>query len=285
MKQRISVIILAFNEQLHIERCIRNAQMYAEQVFVVDCYSTDDTADIARRLGAHVVQREWVNHADQLNWALENLPLETEWVMRLDADEYATEELAAELRERLGDLPSEVTGIALRRRVVFMGRWIRHGTMYSARLLRVWRRGQAVCESRWMDEHMQLLAGRSLIFSHDIVDENLNDLTWWTEKHNRYATREAMELIAQINGHGATEPLASNPHTVRKRWMKDNFYYRLPSFGRAAAYFLYRYLLRGGFLDGTPGLIFHTLQGFWYRFLVDAKVREHTMRQRQKQPD
>ena len=128
-----------------------------------------------------------------------------------------------------------------------------------------------------MDEHITLTSGRVGLATGDIVDDNKNDLTWWTAKHNGYASREVLDTlnfrygIASI-GPGATPQIGMQAGA--KRWIKENIYWRLPLGLRPLIYFCYRYFIRVGFLDGFPGLIFHVLQGFWYRFLVDAKLFE-----------
>lgn len=276
--RQVTVLILTYNEEEHLARAIASVQSFARQVIVVDSYSTDRTVEIAQALGATVLQNRWENnHARQFNWGLDQAPITGQWVMRLDADEYVLPELEEEIRRRLSGLPADVSGIYVKRRIHFLGRWIRHGGMYPMWVLRVWRAGQGRCENRWMDEHIRLNEGVSVRFAHDLVDENLNDLTWWTEKHNRYALREAADLLNMKYRFAACDDVASmdgREQSKIKRWIKEHIYARLPLFARPTAYFVYRYFLRLGFLDGIPGLIWHGLQGFWYRFLVDAKVYE-----------
>ena len=129
----ISVIILTLNEEVHIRRCIENVRSIAKQIFVVDCFSTDRTADIAKELGAEVHQHEWPgNQAAQFNWALENLPITTEWVLRLDADEYLTSGLITEMDEQLPKLSDDVTAVVFPLGRAFMGRVLKHGMAWVA---------------------------------------------------------------------------------------------------------------------------------------------------------
>ena len=273
----MSVIILTFNESLHIERCIKSLMPFAEKIFVVDSFSTDDTVEKARRLGAEVYQNPWINYANQLNWGIDNLPIETDWIMRIDADEVVTSELSQELLEKLPNLSDEQTGIIIKRRVHFMGRWIKHGSYYPTFLLRFWRKDVGSIEARWMDEHIVLSKGESIHFDFDIIDDNLNNLTWWTQKHNSYASREAIDLLNLKYGlfdMGQKVDGTTQTQAGLKRWLKDRYYVHIPLGLRAILYFIYRYFFRLGFLDGFQGLLWHTLQGFWYRMLVDAKVYE-----------
>lgn len=270
----LTVVILTKDEGLNLPIGLATLADLGAEVVIVDSGSSDDTVRIADEGGCRIYHRPWTTYADQLNWALSVPPISTQWVMRLDADERLTSELVAELKARLPTLPEDVTGLLVKRQVWFWGRWIRHGGYYPTWLLRVWRNGVARCEDRWMDEHMVLAHGRTLRLEHDIIDENHKGLTFWTDKHNRYADREVKDLLAiaeRSNGTGTERPA---DQAGRRRWVKETLYARAPLFWRAFAYWAYRYFLRLGFLDGRPGLVFHFLQAFWYRMLVDAKIHE-----------
>jgi hypothetical protein len=128
-------------------------------------------------------------------------------------------------------------------------------------------------EPRLMDEHLYLTRGESITFDHDFVDDNLSSLTRWTSKHNDYATREAVQIMnARFSKESQTNVASQSNLNNARRWYKDNLYLRLPKFIRCFLYFNFRYWIRLGFLDGKAGLVWHVLQGFWYRFLVDAKI-------------
>ena len=281
--QGLSVVILTFNEALHIERCIRSAKRVAQEILVVDSYSTDDTVARAQQLGARVLQNPWTNYATQMNWALDNGGIRSEWVMRLDADEVLDEGLLTDLRDRLAAASGDIGGFEVNRRIRFMGREIRHGGMAPLWVTRFWRNGWARCEARWMDEHIVLNRGRISRLPGAIIDDNLNSLTWWTQKHNLYANREAVDLLDRRYELGLAEQAASglNRQARLKRWLKNRVYARLPLGVRPWLYFFYRAVLRLGVLDGARGMMFHTLQGLWYRLLVDAKVAEveHAIRE------
>lgn len=270
----LSVLILTHNEETNIGKCLRSMMALDPAVYIVDSGSTDATLDICRSYGASVVHHDWKNHADQFNWGLDHFEFSTAWIMRMDADEEMTPELVQALREFLRQPPAEVSGVWLRRRVYFMGRWIRHGGYYPTWLLRVFRAGRGRCEQRWMDEHIVVNSGETIRLQADIIDDNTKDLTFWTDKHNRYADREVMDLIARGDG-GDGDAAQPGGQAGARRWLKYKVYGRVPLFVRPLLYFIYRYFLRLGFLDGKEGLIFHFLQGFWYRFLVDAKVFEY----------
>ena len=272
----LSVIILTHNESRHIRRCIESLLPLTDKIFIVDSHSTDGTVALAESLGATVVQNPWVSYAFQFNFGIDHNPFRTTWLMRMDADEYLTPELAAEIAAKLPSFGPGVAGLYVKRRVLFMDKWIKNGGYYPIWLLRLWRRGQGRCEELWMDEHIKVAGGETQHLNHDLVDHNLNNLTWWTQKHNNYAIREVIDLLNikyNFEEKETVRPAFWGTQEQRTRYLKVK-YAGLPLFTRPFLYFAYRYFLKLGFLDGTKGLIWHVLQGFWYRFLVDAKVYE-----------
>lgn len=276
----LSVIILTHNESKHIERCIKSLLPVTDKIFIVDSFSTDNTVELATALGATVVLNPWISYAFQFNFGIENNPFKTKWLMRMDSDEYITPELANELNTKLPSISEDTTGLYVKRRVMFMDKWIRRGGYYPIWLLRVWRSGVGHCEELWMDEHIKLSRGNTSQLEQDIVDHNLNNLTWWTQKHNNYAIREVIDLLNikyNFENRETVTPKFFGSQEQRTRFLKIK-YAGMPLFTRPFIYFLYRFVLKGGFLDGTKGLIWHFLQGFWYRFLVDAKIYEVYLR-------
>ncbi len=272
----LTAVILTFNEEQHLERCITSVKEIANQIVVVDCFSTDGTVAIAEANGARVLQRAWVNYATQFNWALTQLDSEAEWVLRIDADEYLTPDLIAEIKAKLPSVGREIDGVYCSRRMTFQGTLIRYGGLFPVRVLRVFRQGRGECENRWMDEHIKI-AGPTVDFEGELIDDNLNSLTWWTDKHNKYASREVVDMLNleySFMPHDSVASLRGGKQAGVKRWLKEVVYSRLPGGFRAFVYFLYRYVIRLGFLDGQAGTSFHFLQGFWYRYLVDAKLAE-----------
>ncbi len=271
----VTVIILTFNEEQHIKRCLENVNKFAKKVYVIDCFSKDATKEIAESLGAVVIQHEWPgNQAAQFNWALQNIEIDTEWILRLDADEYLLPELIEELQDRVPSLDEGITGITFKRRHIFLERWMKRGT-YPVMIMRMFRKGKAVCEQRLMDEHIELLQGESITFENDFVDHNLNNLSWWAQKHVGYAVREAAELLDieyNITGNDSGERHLSEK-TLQKRKLKLK-YAKKPLFWRSFAYFIYRYFFKLAFTEGKEGFLWTFMQGWWYRTLVDAKIFE-----------
>lgn len=270
----LTAVILTFNEAKHIARCILSVSKLATRVVVVDSFSTDNTVALARSLGADVLQNTWKNYATQFQWALDNAGIESEWTMRIDADEYLEPELQDSIRAFV-DNPGLANGVYFRRKMVFLGRPILHGFFYPAMMLRLWRTGQGHIEQRWMDEHIQVTNATTTALRGDLVDHNLNDLAWWTNKHVGYAKREAYDIVS-CRGRST---IASNDSKLsgaarRKRWLKNHVYNKLPSGIRGMFYFFFRYVVGRGFLDGREGFYFHFLQAYWYRTFVDATLLE-----------
>jgi glycosyltransferase involved in cell wall biosynthesis len=274
----ITVLILTFNEERHIARAIASVRDIARDVVVVDSSSTDSTVDIATSLNARVYHNRFVNYSQQFQWGLDHCGIATKWVMRLDADEVIEPDLSDHLLRELPSLSSDIVGVNFDRKHIFMGRWIRHGGRFPLRLLRLWQTEFGRIEDRWMDEHIVVWGGRTVTFDGGFADINLNDLTFFTDKHNKYATREAIDQLSRRYGLFARDHAFSSEavsyQAAIKRWIKEVIYNKLPFWIGPLAYFVYRYVGQLGFLDGRPGLIYHFLQGFWYRFLVGAKVVE-----------
>jgi glycosyltransferase involved in cell wall biosynthesis len=268
---QLNVIILTYQEEVNLPHALRSLQSLDCEIFVVDSGSTDKTIEIANKFGARVVMHPFETQALQLNWALDTLPLAAPWTLRLDADERLTNSLAAEIHHTLLNVPSNVTGYLIRRRVYFWGRWIRFGGYYPTWLLRLWRTGLARSEEIWMDEHMIVTEGSINRLRNDLIDENHKGLTFWIDKHNRYSDREVRSLETRSPKETSQRVGAA---VARKRFFRNTIYGRSPLFLRAIAYGVLRYFILLGFLDGRAGFVFHFLQGFWYRLIIDAKIYE-----------
>jgi glycosyltransferase involved in cell wall biosynthesis len=267
----LSVVILTLNEELNLPACLASLRGLDAEIFVVDSGSSDRTLEIARQSGAQTVLHPFETQARQFNWAIESLPLSAPWIMRLDADERLTPELAEELKAALACASEDVSGFLVKRRVYFWGRWIRHGGYYPTWLLRIWRKGKGYCEDSWMDEHIVLTDGATQSLKADIIDENRKGLAFWIAKHNGYSDREVKRMLAPAETVSARQIGAQ---AARRRFLKDTLYGNAPPVLRAFLYWAFRYFLLLGFLDGKPGFVFHFLQGLWYRLIIDAKLYE-----------
>ena len=268
----LTVIILIGQEKIHLRRCVEKlAPLNPRQIFLVESQPDDGGVAIARetaaKLGLSLETRfnKWPGlYAKQFNWALDNLPIESKWILRLDADEYLTPGTIEKLEKFLcttttSDYTSgdAVAGLTLELKRRFCGGEIRHATN-GIRLLRVWRAGHGRSEERAMDEHI-IVDGKVIDFDGAFYDDNLNDMDWWRNKHRGYAKREAADALAFARGEIHFKPVKEK-------------YYRMPRYLRAVMYFCVRYFLKGGFLDGKAGWMWNFWQGLWYRWLVDREI-------------
>lgn len=276
-KAPVSLIVLTYNEEIDIEHTLESVKDWVGEIIIVDSFSTDRTLEICKKYTDKIYQHPFENQAKQFNWALGSLPITYDWVMRLDSDEMITPELAVELCESLPAILPSVTGIYIKRRVYFMGRWIKHGDYYPMWFLRIFRKGKGRYEEI-TEEHIVLCEGQAIRLENDFIDYNRKGLTFWVDKHNNWSLGEMLDTMAAMGEAkmpaGTVVPSLFGTQEQRTRWLKTRVYARVPLFLRAFLYFFYRYFLRLGFLDGEEGLIFHFMQGFWYRFLVDAKIYE-----------
>jgi len=274
----LSVVILTWNEEKNLPQCLESLAPLACPIFLVDSGSTDGTLELARSYGATVVHHPFRTHAEQWAWGLQNLPLSTDWVLGLDSDQRLMPELAAEL-VRIFSQPIEedIDGFYLNRRQIFRGQWIRHGGYYPKYLLKLFRRSRVFFQASDLVDHHFYVPGRTVVLRHDILEDNLKeyDIVFWIQKHTRYAALLAQEEYAHrttvVSGPLQASFFGSPDQrslALKKWWRK------LPLFVRPVLYFLYRYFLRGGWLDGKQGFLFHFLHACWFRVLVDAKLDE-----------
>lgn len=272
----LTVIILTMNEEKNIVRSVSSVRKIAKRILCIDSGSTDRTTELATLNGAEVVEHSpFINYATQFNWALDNNNIDTTWVLRLDADEQITPELSKEIEEALTKHANDdVNGFEVRCRIYFMGKWIKHGGTYPLIIPRLFRYGFGRVEMRKMDEHT-MIDGKILCLKNDLIHYDFKGLYEWIDKHNKYSARECQDYFErlQLNDMQIQGKLTGSQRQ-RKRFLKNGVYYKLPQFWRAWFYYIYRYYIRMGFLDGSEGKIFCFLQAYWYRFLVDAKIYE-----------
>lgn len=273
----LAVIVLTLNEERNLPDCLASVAPLHCEIFVVDSGSQDRTCEIARAAGAQVFEHRFENYAAQRNWAQDNLSLSGEWLLHLDADERLTPELCAEIRH-VFDGGNAATlaaqdGFLLCKRTIFMGRWIKHGGHYPSYHLRLFRRHRGRCEARLYDQHF-IVDGELGRLRHDYLDILCSDLDSWLARHMRWAELEARELLSESSEASQVRAQPFGNPIERKRWLKNGVYNRAPLFLRAVLYWIYRYFLRLGFLDGKEGFIFHFLQGLWFRLLVDIKIAQ-----------
>jgi glycosyltransferase involved in cell wall biosynthesis len=273
-KLPVTAIVMTLNEERNLKESLHSVSDYIDQIILVDSFSNDKTIEIAKKYTDYIYQNKWINYSNQYKWAIDNTEIKNEWVIRLDADERWTPEGFKELELLLNE--NKYDGVYVRMKIFFMSKWIKYGGFYPNLFLRVYKKSKGKIEDRWMDEHIKI-NGATKISKIDVIESNYDrqqNITLWTAKHNNYSTREAIELLIQKHKLREMDTVANifGNKIERKRWLKENLYFRFPLFIRPFFYFTYRYLIKLGFMDGKEGAIFHLLHAFWYRFLVDTKV-------------
>lgn len=273
----VSVVVLTYNEEINLRACLASVVDLTADIFMVDSFSTDKTLEIAREYTPHIYQNSWVDFAQQRNWALDHLPLPHEWVLFLDADERLTPELGREIKEILAGPAAAVEGYYIKRNFYFLGKRLKYGGYQRDYILRLVKRSKARLRGRGVREYVAI-RGAVGYLKYPMIHEDRKDLGFWIDKHNKYASWEAQELIrlqayqGLLNG-GRPAGDGKIEH-YGKIWWREKVWVKLPILIRPLFYFFYRYVIQLGFLDGKAGLIYTFLHGFWYQFLIDAKYYE-----------
>jgi glycosyltransferase involved in cell wall biosynthesis len=271
-KLPISVIILTYNEEDNIEKCLKSVYSWTDEVFIVDSFSTDKTLEIVKKYTDKIYQHEFTNYSEQRNWAQKNLPLKNELVFHIDADEWVTDGLKKELFKifQKGEF-KRYDGFLISRKTIFYGKWIKHGGHFPRYHLRIFKKHKGRCEKREYDQHF-IVEGNIKKLKSVIVNDLTQEISEFIKKHLKWAKFEAETIVREKQGE-IVPSFKGNP-VQKMRWLRKNIYGKMPLFIRPFLYFFYRYFIRLGFLDGVEGLIFHFIQGFWFRFMVDVKIWE-----------
>jgi glycosyltransferase involved in cell wall biosynthesis len=269
-----SIVILTYNSEASLPETLESVISLSDDIYVVDSFSTDHTAEIAARYGARVVEHAFESYGTQRNWAIDSLQFKHKWQLHLDADERVTPELCQEIRSLGEDTP--VAGFHIPRYLYFLGRPIRHGGMSPTWHMRLFKAGSGRCENRKYDQHFYVTSAQTAALKSCMIDDIRMSLSEWTVRHNRWSDAEVEEQSAESGEGRIKGNFAGNPVEKKRFWRQ--MYNNCPPFVRPFALFFYRYVLRLGFLDGSAGLIFYVLQTFWFRFLVDSKLLEKQWR-------
>lgn len=269
----ISVLILTLNEEHNLRRCLESVA-WSDDIMVFDSFSSDRTLEIAREFGARIVQRRFDNERDHRAASL-GAGFKHQWVYNPDADEITTPELRDEMLAIAADPHRTEKAFRVRFKNIFMGRWIKHGSLYPTWIVRLFRpealRFERSINLRYVvDGRVGRLRNHMLHYSFN------KGLDAWFEKHNRYSRMEAVETMVSRDAESAPiGSLFSRDPVARRRALKE-LSFRMPF--RPTLRFLYMYVLRGGFLDGLPGLIYCRLLMF-YEYMIVLKVKEAQRRQ------
>ena len=265
----LTAIILTYNEEKHIKRCILSIRKFVKKIIIIDSYSNDKTIQIAKKYKAKIYKHKFVNQSKQINWGIKNIKFTTKWLLRIDADEIFTNKLKDKLIVKLNDNRKNYNGITINRKIRFLNKDINFGGVSPHKTLRIWRKNKGYCEDAWMDEQM-LVKGQIAHINEDLIDHNLNNLSWWINKHKLYAIREAKNYLLNKNNI-KKKTISSDPSKINK-YLKLKIYYNFPMDIRPFLLFIYNYFIKFGFLSSWQGLIFYSLQSFWFRLLVDFNI-------------
>ena len=270
---KISFIIPVFNEEIHIEALLVNLKRVSNSIFIVDSGSTDKTLEIGRQHGCSIYVGKWDTFSEKLNWAIEHTPYQSEWVMRVDGDELLSDELIESLINfSTTTIPneSEINYLIIKKDFYFLGRQIRHGGYRSLKVERIFKRETVRYENRRVDEHLVNIT-RGILISGSIIENSRASFQQWLSKHIMYAEKD-VQMVSEESPMGDFNKLISK----RKidRFLKISLYGRLPLFIRPFLYWVYRYLILLGFLDGKAGFVYHTFHAFIYRQIQDTIIYE-----------
>ena len=278
MNSQFSFIILTYNEEMHLPRLLKSVSGLNAATFILDCGSTDNTVSIAQQSGALILQHPFENHPKQWDFALKNFAVQTPWVICLDADQIVTQTLIHRLSSFNDDDYKGINGIYFNRKNFFKGGWIKYGGYYPFYLLKMIRYGVGYSDLNENMDHRFIVPGKTLIWKDGyILEENLkeNNISFWIEKHNRYSTLLAYEEVERLHKirSQTIKPRFRGSPDERTAWLKQ-LWWQLPRYVRPILYFVYRIFFQLGILDGQTGIIFHFLQAFWFRLIVDIKIDE-----------
>jgi glycosyltransferase involved in cell wall biosynthesis len=274
-----SFIVLTYNEEVHLPRLLKSIAGLNAAIYVLDSGSTDQTIPIAKSYGAHVSIHPFENHPKQWDYALRAFKVNTPWTIGLDADQIVSDELFKKLQNfSSAQLPADVSGIYFNRKNYFKGRWIKHGGYFPKYLMKMFRTGVGYSDLNENMDHRFIVPGRTLVWNDGyLIEENTkeNRISFWIEKHNRYSEQIAVEeLERQLNLRRQTlTPKIFGSPDEKIAFLKS-YWWRMPLYLRPVLYFSYRYFFKLGILDGKQGFVFHFLQGFWFRLIVDIKIEE-----------
>lgn len=279
-----SFIILTYNEEQHLPRLLRSIESLNAPVFILDSGSTDRTIEIGEQYGAQFLTHPFENHPKQWEFALRNFAVTTPWVICLDADQIVTEDLKHLLLNFDNSAYTGIKGIYFNRKNFFKGKWIKHGGYYPFYMLKMFRFGIGYSDLSENMDHRFVVPGQTAIWKNGIiVEENLkeNQISFWIDKHNRYSDLVAQEEVERLNQlrQQTVKPRFWGSPYERTAWLKQ-LWWRLPRYTRPMLYFIYRLIFKLGFLDGRTGIIFHFLQGYWFRLIVDIKIDELLKKQK-----
>ena len=273
-----SFIVISFNEEIHLPRLLSSIKSLNAATYILDSGSTDNTINIATEFGCTIKTNPFVNHPKQWHEALTTFDIKTPWVICLDADQIVTDELLVQLQNFKDEDFKDVAGIYFNRKNIFKGKWLKHGGYFPIYLLKMFRVGVGYSDLNENMDHRFIVPGKTIIWKTGyIIEENYkeNQISFWINKHNRYSdlvATEEWERLQQLRTQTLKPNLFGSPD--QKKAFLKSIWWKMPLYVRPFIYFFHRYFIQLGILDGKQGFVFHFLQAFWFRLVVDIKIDE-----------
>jgi len=276
--QYYSFIIISYNEEIHLPRLLDSISQLNASIFLLDSGSSDKTIEIAERNGCIIKTNQFINHPKQWDYALKCFDITTPWVICLDADQMVTPQLLKLLQAFKPEDYKDVNGIYFNRKNFFKGKWLQHGGYFPVYLLKMFKYGIGYSDLNENMDHRFIVPGKTIIWKNGFIEEeNLkeNEISFWINKHNKYSDQvaeEEWERLQQLRTQTFKPNLLGSPDE-KKAFLK-RIWWKMPLYIRPFIYFVHRYFFQLGILDGKTGFVFHFLQAFWFRLLVDIKIDE-----------
>ncbi len=262
----ITAIILTYNEEVHIRRCIKSIKNFTNEIIIIDSFSKDQTLKECKKFkNIKIFQRKFIHQANQMNWALKNLNIKNRWILRIDADEYITNFNQKFFFGKLSK-NKKTNGFIFIRKIKFLGKVINHGLTSPHKTIRIWRNRKGRYPNISMDEQV-IVKGKVDLLDSIIIDHNKKGFLFWLKKHLNYAKKETNEYFKRNKYSFKSKNISD-----RNKLKKYKSYYNFPIFIRPIILFIYSYIYKLGFLSGVRGFLYYLVQNFLYRLIVDIFI-------------
>jgi glycosyltransferase involved in cell wall biosynthesis len=266
-----TAIIMTKNEEKNIEDCLKSMVNFAKRIVLIDCGSTDRTIEIVKKYNVDIFFHEFEYYAKQFNWGIKNTNIDTEWIIRLDADERFPSKLKEEIQKIIETSHNNINGITIEADYYFLGKLMKHGLKNKCKMM-LFKTKCGCIEDRKRDAHSVISEGKSYFAKNKFIHYDFKNLDNYINRYNWYATREMIDYFEYKQG--KSTDINTDSKIKKQRKKKFGLYYKFPIFFRSWLWFIYNYIFRLGFLDGKEGYIFCYFECRWYRYLVDAKILE-----------
>jgi glycosyltransferase involved in cell wall biosynthesis len=263
----ISAIILTLNEEEDLPNCLRSLD-WTDENFVLDSGSTDDTCDIAKRMGASVFKNKFLGFGQQRNWAIDNIPLSSDWILFIDADEVSTPEFARAVLEGIQNSNKNTAGFYCCWKLMMYGRWLKFSDSFPRWQFRILNKGKARYRNAGHAMKESDVEGEIKYLNEPYLHFAFSKgWTFWFNRHNKYSSLEAIE---RTETNFKLNQILDKDQSIRKEVMKQ-YLTKLP--GWPILRFIHSYFIKGGILEGLPGFLY-SLNISIYEYMIQLKIFE-----------